>query len=93
MVPGARRKKKRLFALQTGTCVLCGMPMARGDATFEHLVPRSLGGTNTTGNLALSHKSCNNRRGAAPLTHSQEWRVRYWFACEPTTSLVGDGRV
>ena len=32
-------------------------------ATFEHVVPRALGGSNLIGNLAISCYDCNNRRG------------------------------
>ncbi|HXH32228.1 MAG TPA: HNH endonuclease signature motif containing protein [Bacteriovoracaceae bacterium] len=31
--------------------------------SFEHVVPLSLGGRNSKWNLAISHVSCNNRRG------------------------------
>jgi len=34
--------------------------------TFEHVVPRKMGGTNAMDNLALAHKRCNNERGCTP---------------------------
>ena len=51
-------------------CYWCGRGMilvpAHGDkrqienmATIEHLVPRSQGGGDDPGNLALAHKKCN----------------------------------
>lgn len=35
-------------------------------ATFEHLTPRSQGGTNEESNLALSHSKCNQARKCEP---------------------------
>ncbi|MCM2351409.1 MAG: HNH endonuclease [Bacteriovoracaceae bacterium] len=34
------------------------------EASIEHIVPKSLGGTFRLRNLALSHKECNKIRGA-----------------------------
>ena len=44
-------------------CYCCGKPMAASDRTLEHIVPRSRGGKTTLSNLALSHSTCNERRG------------------------------
>lgn len=57
------------------TCHLCLKPV-RLDApprhpmrpSADHVVPRSLGGTNAIGNLRPAHYGCNSRRGARPLT-------------------------
>lgn len=35
--------------------------------TIEHITPRSQGGTDELGNLALSHASCNYSRGTRPI--------------------------
>jgi len=50
-------------------CWLCGEaiePDAIGpwQATIDHLVPRSRGGSNELSNLRLAHRRCNNRRGS-----------------------------
>lgn len=50
-------------------CWLCGEavdPNAFGpwQATIDHLVPRSRGGTNKPANLRLAHRRCNNHRGS-----------------------------
>lgn len=50
-----------------------------GIATWEHLVPRSRGGTDAPWNLALSCYPCNHRRGNAVLTKRQIRRVRAWL--------------
>jgi hypothetical protein len=50
-------------------CWLCGDaidPAAIGawQATVDHLVPRSRGGSSDIGNLRLAHRRCNNHRGS-----------------------------
>lgn len=45
-------------------CYVCGRAIKRQEqATLEHIVPRSLGGTDGMDNLALSHGGCNALRG------------------------------
>ena len=36
------------------------------DATLEHIVPRSEGGSSHQENLAISHDRCNNQRHIKP---------------------------
>lgn len=36
-------------------------------ATFEHVIPRSMGGKNGGGNRVLAHAACNNKR------HKRKW--------------------
>lgn len=52
-------------------CYLCGSVMApQSDFTapdvfmqsIDHVLPRSKGGTNRLGNVALAHKGCNNHK-------------------------------
>lgn len=51
-----------------GKCLICGGPL-RFDArtgegaTIEHIVPRSLGGTNDERNLGIAHPRCNGEKG------------------------------
>lgn len=40
--------------------------------TFDHIVPRSLGGGNTLDNLRLAHQVCNRRRGNDPIPVEEE---------------------
>jgi 5-methylcytosine-specific restriction endonuclease McrA len=55
-------------------CWLCGLPIdfSITDAAHpmrfsrDHVVPRSLGGVSTLGNLRLAHRQCNSTRGAGP---------------------------
>lgn len=44
-------------------CHLCGKSVRREEATRDHLLPRSLGGSNRATNLRLAHMMCNAKRG------------------------------
>lgn len=56
--------KLRLWERDGGKCHLCGKAVNdMTEATRDHLVPLSKGGCTCAGNIALSHRSCNNRRG------------------------------
>jgi hypothetical protein len=68
-----RRDQMRadLFAKQGGKCHWCQKPMTMHNptgrptgafASFEHLLPRSLGGRFTADNIVLAHKTCNHHR-------------------------------
>lgn len=51
-----------------GKCLICGGPIAfsvrTGEgATVEHILPRSLGGTNELRNLGIAHRRCNGEKG------------------------------
>lgn len=65
-----------LWERQGGACALCGEPMlinrfqaphariwAKRRATLDHIVPRSKGGSNDSGNLQLAHATCNKVKG------------------------------
>lgn len=44
-------------------CYVCGGRVKRKEATLEHVIPRSKGGTDDADNLSISHQLCNSRRG------------------------------
>ncbi len=58
----------RQGASWVGRCLICGGPL-RFDAdtgegaTVEHILPRSLGGTNDLLNLGIAHRRCNGEKG------------------------------
>jgi len=70
-----RKNRERLFAEQRGLCYYCGEPMllakiGQGQAqpprlaTLDHIIPRSLGGTNApTMNCVAACRQCNQERG------------------------------
>lgn len=63
-----------VLALQGTTCWLCGKP---GATTTDHVVPRSLGGTDEWANLRPAHQACNaRRRNADPFPEDPEPQPR-----------------
>lgn len=50
-------------------CFVCRKHVSRRDATLEHIVPRSRGGGDGFGNLAISHGPCNWARGNKLIAH------------------------
>lgn len=62
-----RRSVYRMLAKQNDgevPCFVCGRPVSFNEATLEHVVPLSKGGTDDFENLSISHAHCNHRRGA-----------------------------
>lgn len=62
----ARREpvdREAIFERDNWVCGICGKPVDRADASLDHIVPLSLGGTHEPGNLRLAHLLCNSRRG------------------------------
>jgi 5-methylcytosine-specific restriction endonuclease McrA len=53
-----------LFERDRGYCHICRLPVPRAQASKEHVVPVSKGGTSAPGNTKLAHKRCNSRKGA-----------------------------
>ncbi|MEM9845271.1 MAG: HNH endonuclease [Pseudomonadota bacterium] len=56
-----------LFLRDGFSCQYCG---ATGDLTFDHVVPRSRGGTTTWENVVAACGSCNLKKGAKSLRQS-----------------------
>lgn len=59
----ARISLDLLYEKAKGICFVCKRKVSRHAASREHIIPRSLGGTNHPSNLTVSHKKCNNKRG------------------------------
>lgn len=67
----AKRMTRLTLDVYGSRCHLCEKP---GATTADHLVPRSLGGSDAIENLRPAHKLCNSRRG----NRSIDWfRARY----------------
>lgn len=57
--------REALITRDGPNCQLCGeafVPPAKG--TFDHIIPRSLGGRHVLSNLRLAHAKCNMARGS-----------------------------
>lgn len=83
--------RDRLMAAQSGCCFHCGGLMTTEDvnaptfATFEHIVPRAVGGKNHR-NRVLAHRHCNMLRSIKKLRKSEKRRARKLIdlVCEAT---------
>jgi len=66
--PRHRRSRPNLRAIAGSPrlyrCTYCHTERA---STWDHVVPRSLGGPDTRGNLVPACRSCNSSKGARPL--------------------------
>lgn len=63
MSPAARYKNHRFGAATTVPCRYCNRALTRGEATVEHVVPRSRGGKNARSNFDVSCYDCNVNKG------------------------------
>jgi 5-methylcytosine-specific restriction endonuclease McrA len=53
----------KLYKRDRGVCYFCGNAVRRMDASKDHIVPKSKGGSNAASNLALMHEYCNKLKG------------------------------
>lgn len=60
---GQMRKHRKRMLPKDPHCRWCRRELTEETATVEHIVPRSLGGSNRADNLALACKPCNQTRG------------------------------
>ena len=54
----------------TWRCALCGRQADEADLTFDHIVPRSKGGSSQWDNCCLAHSACNQRKGDRTLAEA-----------------------
>lgn len=78
-----RKQRQRMFEMQGGKCWLCDTPMFMSVsenhpdfATFDHVTPKSQGGTDALCNLRLAHKRCNSLRGNLKDTRGLRRKMR-----------------
>lgn len=45
-------------------CYVCGFHVREREATIEHVIPKSKGGTKDKENLSISHFRCNGLKGS-----------------------------
>lgn len=63
-----QQRRDTLYAMATKKgkqclCFVCKKPVDKAQATLEHVIPVSKGGTDDMSNLAISHRICNQLRG------------------------------
>jgi len=93
-IPASRRPaftRFNVFLRDKFTCQYCGGGFAAQDLTFDHLVPKSLGGRTTWHNVLAACSPCNLRKGNRLAHHVGMLPIRQ--PDEPSTSeLQENGR-
>lgn len=79
-MPANKRIKRRILWEKSKICFVCQEVIKDfKEASIEHIVPKSLGGTFRMRNLALSHFECNQLRGAIICRVVWELRIKKHF--------------
>ncbi len=93
-IPAARRPaftRFNVFLRDRFSCQYCGLPFPTHDLTFDHVVPRALGGRTTWANVVTACAPCNLRKGSM-LLRQAGMRLRQ-IPFEPTSfELQENGR-
>lgn len=55
--------RENVYARDNGRCQYCSNKVARPEATYDHVVPRSQGGQTTWTNIVISCVPCNQKKG------------------------------
>lgn len=65
-----RFSREAVFNRDGGKCCYCSQNLEYEDATLDHVVPRTHGGTTTWTNVVISCHVCNTRKGSQSLAES-----------------------
>lgn len=68
---------EKIYIRDNGICQLCLRPVHRNDANTDHIIPKSLGGTNALKNKQLTHKWCNSIKGNNATYKSPEYYKKH----------------
>lgn len=79
----SKEMRDQVFRTYGNICHLCWFEVGIGQRSADHLKSVRAGGSTILGNLRPAHKSCNEFRGARPLTAElrAEIRARYLQLC------------
>jgi len=56
--------RENVYARDNGRCQYCAKKVPRQEATYDHVVPRALGGKTTWENVVICCVPCNQKKGA-----------------------------
>ncbi len=60
---GIKFSRENVYTRDKGLCGYCGLKVTRADATFDHVLPRSQGGTARWDNIVIACFPCNQKKG------------------------------
>lgn len=58
-----RFSRQNVYGRDRGRCQYCLLPITIGEATFDHIVPRSRGGRTSWENVVIACRPCNQVKG------------------------------
>lgn len=58
-----RFSRENVLARDGGRCQYCGRSLKRPEATYDHVVPRTLGGKTSWENVVIACVRCNQKKG------------------------------
>lgn len=73
---GRRYLKRKIWKHQDKCCFWCGENISVSLGTFDHLVPRSKGGSNSCINLIIACQRCNQERASKNARETIGWIKR-----------------
>lgn len=65
-----RFSKSNVYERDQGLCQYCGSVVARSKATFDHVVPKALGGKTQWQNVVIACYACNQQKGCQTPTQA-----------------------
>jgi hypothetical protein len=71
--------RKNLYLRDHGACQYCGKKVSINSMSFDHMIPRILGGKTTWDNIVLSCFKCNAKKGARH-PDKYKWPIRMPYA-------------
>ncbi|MHC4220782.1 MAG: HNH endonuclease [Planctomycetota bacterium] len=60
---GVKFNRRNIFARDKNTCQYCGKHYSSSELSFDHVIPRSMGGEATWENIVCSCLKCNVKKG------------------------------
>lgn len=72
----SKHLKATVFRVYGNTCHLCDCEISYGQRSVDHLKSNRAGGSTILSNLRPAHKTCNEFRGARPLSPELKSQIR-----------------
>ncbi len=92
MANSAKRRARQIAYRRTrNTCVYCSRRLPKKELSLDHLVPKSVGGSNAAWNLVTSCVSCNRSRGNMELDRWLQMAPLPMFRSAETLIAWADG--